>query len=203
MIAKLSGTLDSTGEGWAVIDVGGVGYLVFCAGRTLAAMPARGGAVALEIETVVREDQFNLYGFAEAREREWFRLLQKVPSVGAKLALAILGLLPPDDLALAIAAGDHAALTRVPGVGRKLADRLISELKDKAPKGMGDIAAAYAPAGSGAAGGSLTGDAVSALVNLGYRQSEAFGAVAGAARRLGEEATIETLIQAGLKELSA
>ncbi|MDP6589963.1 MAG: Holliday junction branch migration protein RuvA [Alphaproteobacteria bacterium] len=200
MIAKLSGRLDSTGEGWAVIDVGGVGYLVFCAGRTLAALPGNGAAISLEIETVVREDQFTLYGFLDGHEREWFRLLRRVQSVGAKMALAILGLLSPDELSLAIAARDRAALTRVSGVGPKLAERLITELKDKAPAGA--MAVTIAASGAGA-DGSPAGDAVSALVNLGYRQSEAFGAVAGAARRLGEDAPIEALIQAGLKELSA
>ena len=200
MIAKLSGRLDSTGEGWAVIDVGGVGYLVFCAGRTLAALPNTGAAISLEIETVVREDQFNLYGFLDGNEREWFRLLRKVQSVGAKMALAILGLLSPEELSLAIAARDRTALTQVSGVGPKLAERLITELKDKAPV---DGMAVTIGAGGAGAGGSPAGDAVSALVNLGYRQSEAFGAVAGAARRLGEDAPIEALIQAGLKELSA
>ncbi len=200
MIAKLSGRLDSSGEGWAVIDVGGVGYLVFCAGRTLAALPNTGAAISLEIETVVREDQFNLYGFLDGNEREWFRLLRKVQSVGAKMALAILGLLSPEELSLAIAARDRTALTQVSGVGPKLAERLITELKDKAPV---DGMAVTIGAGGAGAGGSPAGDAVSALVNLGYRQSEAFGAVAGAARRLGEDAPIEALIQAGLKELSA
>ncbi len=200
MIAKLSGRLESTGAGWAVIDVGGVGYLVFCAGRTLAALPNNGAAISLEIETVVREDQFHLYGFLDAHEREWFRLLRKVQSVGAKMALAILGLLSPDELTLAIAARDRAALTRISGVGPKLAERLITELQDKAPAdGMA------VTMGGGVAGGDRTpaGDAVSALVNLGYRQSEAFGAIAGAARNLGEDASIETLIQAGLRDLSA
>ncbi len=198
MIAKLSGRLDSTGEDWAVIDVGGVGYLVFCAGRTLAALPGEGGAVSLQIETVVREDQFNLYGFLDAREREWFRLLRTVQSVGAKMALAILGLLSPDELALAIAARDKAALTRVSGVGPKLAERMLTELKDKAPVGAVPVSV------PGAVGESQSNaDAVSALVNLGYGQSEAFGVVSDAARRLGDEATLESLIQAGLKELSA
>ncbi|MBT3172131.1 MAG: Holliday junction branch migration protein RuvA [Rhodospirillaceae bacterium] len=198
MIAKLSGRLDSSGEGWAVIDVGGVGYLVFCAGRTLAALPSEGGAVSLQIETVVREDQFNLYGFFDAREREWFRLLRTVQSVGAKMALAILGLLSPDELALAIAARDKATLTRVSGVGPKLAERMLTELKDKAPVGAVPVSV------PGAVGESQSNaDAVSALVNLGYRQSEAFGVVSDAARRLGDEATLENLIQAGLKELSA
>jgi len=198
MIAKLSGNLDSSGEGWAVIDVGGVGYLVFCAGRTLAALPNEGAPVSLQIETVVREDQFHLYGFLDARERAWFRLLRTVQSVGAKMALSILGLLTPDELALAIAARDRATLTRVSGVGPKLAERLMTELRDKAPAGAVPVMAAGAIAGSSSAT-----DAVSALVNLGYRQSEAFGVVSNAARRLGDAAPLEALIQAGLKELSA
>lgn len=201
MIAKLSGTLDSTGDGWAVIDVGGVGYLVYCAGRTLNALPGSGAVISLEIETVVREDQFHLYGFLDAHEREWFRLLRKVQSVGAKMALAILGLLSPDELTLAIAARDRGALTRVSGVGPKLAERLITELKDKTP--AVDGMPVTIGAGVTAADRTPVGDAVSALVNLGYRQSEAFGAVAGAAGRLGEDASIEALIQAGLRELSA
>ncbi|MDP6473657.1 MAG: Holliday junction branch migration protein RuvA, partial [Alphaproteobacteria bacterium] len=158
MIAKLSGRLDSTGEGWAVIDVGGVGYLVFCAGRTLAALPGNGAAISLEIETVVREDQFTLYGFLDGHEREWFRLLRRVQSVGAKMALAILGLLSPDELSLAIAARDRAALTRVSGVGPKLAERLITELKDKAPAGGMSVALAAGTAGDR---DSAAGDAVS------------------------------------------
>ena len=202
MIAKLSGTLDSVGDSWAVIDVGGVGYYVFCAGRTLTALPAPGTSISLEIETVVREDQFHLYGFLDAHEREWFRLLRKVQSVGAKMALAILNLLSPEDLSLAIAARDRAALTRVSGVGPKLADRLLTELQDKAPVD-GATVALGGGSSMGAPQGSPTGDAVSALVNLGYRQSEAFGAVAGAARQLGDDASIEVLIQAGLKELGA
>jgi Holliday junction DNA helicase RuvA len=198
MIAKLSGNLDSSGEGWAVIDVGGVGYLVFCAGRTLAALPNEGAPVSLQIETVVREDQFHLYGFLDARERAWFRLLRTVQSVGAKMALSILGLLTPDELALAIAARDRATLTRVSGVGPKLAERLMTELRDKAPAGAMPVMATGAIAGSSSAT-----DAVSALVNLGYRQSEAFGVVSNAALRLGDAASLEALIQAGLKELSA
>ena len=162
-------------------------------------MPGDGGAVSLEIETVVREDQFNLYGFLDGREREWFRLLRTVQSVGAKMALAILGLLSPDELALAIAARDKATLTRVSGVGPKLAERMLTELKDKAP--VGDMSVSIV--GAGAGGSSSASDAVSALVNLGYRQSEAFGVVSDAARRLGDEATVGDLIQAGLKELSA
>lgn len=203
MIAKLSGRLDSSGEGWVVIDVGGVGYLVFCASRTLATLPDIGAPVSLQIETVVREDQFNLYGFLDGREREWFRLLRTVQSVGAKMALAILGLLSPDELALAIAARDKASLTRVSGVGPKLAERMLTELKDKAPAGEMPVAALGGAVSAGGGGGRSVADAVSALVNLGYRQSDAFNVVSGIALRLGDEATLENLIQTGLKELSA
>ena len=196
MIAKLRGVLDSLGDGWAVVDVGGVGYLAFCSAGTLAALPPRGQPVSLTIETVVREDHIHLYGFAGEQEREWFRLLQTVQSVGARLALAILGALPAPELAACIAAQDKAGLTRAPGVGPKLAARILSELQDKAPALPG---AAPLPAG---AGGAANTDAVAALVNLGYRPTEAHGAVSGALRSLGAEAPVEALIRAGLKELA-
>lgn len=198
MIAKLTGTLEAADEA-AVIDVGGVGYLVFCSARTLARLPAAGGPVSFFVETHVREDHIHLYGFLDAAEREWFRLLTTVQGVGGRLALAILGALAPDDLAEAVGAGDRAMLTRANGVGPKLAQRIVSELKDKvgilpAPPGR---AAAATPAGV------LAADAVSALVNLGYRRAEALGAVAQAAQSLGAGAGIDVLIRAGLKELSS
>ena len=196
MIAKLRGTLDSLGDGWAVVDVGGVGYLAYCSASTLAALPARGQEVTLTVETVVREDHIHLYGFAGEQEREWFRLLQTVQSVGARLALAILGALPAPELAACIAAQDRSGLTRAPGVGPKLAARILSELEDKVPTLPGAI---QAPA---AAGGAANADAVAALVNLGYRQTEAHGAVTGAVRALGADASVEALIRAGLKELA-
>ena len=196
MIAKLRGTLDSLGDGWAVVDVGGVGYLAYCSASTLAALPARGQEVTLTVETVVREDHIHLYGFAGEQEREWFRLLQTVQSVGARLALAILGALPAPELAACIAAQDRGGLTRAPGVGPKLAARILSELEDKAPALPGAI---QAPA---AAGGGANADAVAALVNLGYRPTEAHGAVTGAVRALGADASVEALIRAGLKELA-
>ncbi len=196
MIAKLRGVLDSLGDGSAVVDVGGVGYLVYCSSATLAALPPRGQTVTLSIETVVREDHIHLYGFAEEQEREWFRLLQTVQSVGARLALAILGALPAAELAACIAAQDRAGLTRAPGVGPKLAARILSELRDKAPTMPG---AAAMPA---AAGGAADADAVAALVNLGYRPTEAHGAVSGAVRTLGPDAPVEALIRAGLRELA-
>jgi Holliday junction DNA helicase RuvA len=196
MIAKLTGLLDSAGTDAAVVDVGGVGYLVFCSARTLAKLPAKGAPVSLLVETHVREDHIHLYGFADTGEREWFRLLTTVQGVGAKLGLAILGTLAPDDLARAIASADKASLSRPSGVGPKLAARIAVELKDKV-SGM-----AIGPASAGLPESGAAADAVSALVNLGYRRAEAFDAVATAARKLGGSAAVDALIRAGLKELS-
>lgn len=206
MIAKLKGLVDSTGEGFAVIDVHGVGYLVACSNRTLARLGGVGTAVALDVETQWREDGPHLYGFMDASERDWFRILVGVQGVGGKVALAILGTLAPDQLAQAIAAQDKTALSRAPGVGPKLAARLVTELKDKA----GGIALGAVKAQSGATGapmvlpgeGGPLADAVSALVNLGYGRSDAFAAVARAQAKLGDEAEIGELIKAGLKELA-
>lgn len=200
MIAKLTGQLDSVGDGWAIVDVGGVGYLVFCSGRTLAELGRPGEAVSLLIETNVREDHIHLYGFSGTNEREWFRLLQSVQSVGARVALGILGALSPDELSNGIAAQDRTTLTKAPGVGPKLADRIIAELKDKVSTVI-PFPPTVAATAAALRGGGSTADAVSALVNLGYRQSEAFGAVAGATRELGEDASVESLIRVGLKEL--
>ncbi len=207
MIAKLTGILDSQGDDWAVVDIGGVGYMVFCSGQTLGRLPATSQAVSLLVETHVREDYIHLYGFLERAERDWFRLLTTVQGVGSRMALAVLGVLPPAALARAIAAGDRAELTRAPGVGPKLAQRMLNELRDKA--GMAALAAAFpAPVASeGAPGDAATSgpaaDAISALVNLGYRRTEAYGAIASASRELGADAAIETLIRAGLQELGA
>jgi Holliday junction DNA helicase RuvA len=196
MIAKLTGLLDQAGSDSAVVDVSGIGYLVFCSARTLARMPAKGAPVSLLIETHVREDHIHLYGFAEPAERDWFRLLTTVQGVGAKLALALLGVLGPEDLMRAIAAADKASLARAPGVGQKLAQRIAAELKDKVRAvALGPAAADLPQRGSEV-------DAVSALVNLGYRRAEAFGAVIEAARQLGAGAPVDALIRAGLKELS-
>lgn len=201
MIAKLAGVIDSVGEGHVVIDVGGVGYLVFCATRTLARLPALGGTASLLIETHVREDHIHLYGFADEAERAWFRLLTTVQGVGARIGLAILSVLGPDDLARAIAVQDKASVARANGVGAKLAGRIVSELKDKVP-GLealpGPAPAPGVPAANGAAS-----DAVSALVNLGYRRLDAFGAVANAQKSLGPNAAAAELIRAGLKELGS
>ncbi|MEO3428877.1 Holliday junction branch migration protein RuvA [Pelagibius sp. CAU 1746] len=201
MIGKLTGIVDSTGDDWAILDVGGVGYLVFCSGRSLGLLPPPGGAAALWIETHVREDHIHLYGFAETAERDWFRLLHSVQGVGAKMALAVLSVLPPNELVRAIAAQDKASLTRASGVGPKLAGRIASELKDKAG-GMA-LGPAEAVNGAGPGGGEVSEDAVSALVNLGYRRAEAFAAVAKASGDLGAKASVESLIKAGLKELAS
>lgn len=204
MIAKLTGALDSMGEDWAIVDVGGVGYLIYCSGRTLSAMPRPGAPVSLSIETHVREDHIHLYGFGETDERDWFRLLTTVQGVGARVALAILTVLTPGALVDAVIAQDRAALTQATGVGPKLALRIVNELKDK----IGDLTvvrpAAFAATDGAGGGVAITvSDAVSALVNLGYRRGEAYGAVSDAVRRLGDEAGLEVLIKAGLRELKA
>jgi Holliday junction DNA helicase RuvA len=201
MIAKLTGAIDSVGDGHVVIDVGGIGYLVFCATRTLARLPAPGVSASLLVETHVREDHIHLYGFADDAERAWFRLLTTVQGVGARIGLAILSVLGPDDLARAIAVQDKSAVARANGVGAKLAGRIVAELKDKVP-GLDALPGAVAAAGVPAANGAAS-DAVSALVNLGYRRLDAFGAVANAQKSLGPNAAAAELIRAGLKDLGA
>ena len=203
MIAKLTGILDSVGDDWAILDVGGVGYLVFCSSRTLAQLPGTGEAVSFVIETHIREDHIHLYGFLDHAERDWFKLLTTVQGVGAKVGLGIQSVLGPKELTDAILAQDKGMITRAPGVGPKLAARLLTELKDKVG-GMASVA----PAMAGAVAANDTDraameDAVSALVNLGYRRGDAFGAVTGAMRSIGDDAGVEDLIRAGLKELTA
>jgi len=207
MIGRLKGLVEETGDDWALIDVGGVCYSVFCSGRTLAALPARGQATVLEIETHVREDHFHLYGFASPAERDWFKLLTSVQGVGAKVGLAILSVLGPEQLLQAIAAGDKAAVARANGVGPKLAGRVVSELKDKVGgMTLGAAAQATAAAGSGeAVAAAVTGpadEAISALVNLGYGRSEAFGAVGRILQESDGKADLDTLIRLGLRELA-
>jgi len=204
MIAKLKGRVDSVGRDHAVVDVGGVGYLVFASGRTLGRLAA--GAVAeLLIETHVREDHIHLYGFQDAAERDWFKLLTTVQGVGVRVAMNLLTTVPPDALMRAIVAGDKGAVGRAPGVGPKLAARIVGELKDK----VGAMALAAAPGAAEAAdivaaltAGGVVGDAASALVNLGYNPSQALGAVSRAAGRLGPDATLEALIRGSLSELA-
>jgi len=201
VIAKLKGVVDSVDEGSAVIDVNGVGYLVSASSRTLRDLVA-GQETSLLVETIVREDAIALYGFLDTAERDWFRILTTVQGVGARVALSILSTLSPDEIARAIAAGDKASLSRPAGVGPKLAARLATELKDKAAAFGVAPAPARASAAAAPAPGSVNEDAVSALVNLGYRRVEAFGAVARVTQRLGEAAQLDAVIRAGLQELS-
>ena len=201
MIAWLYGVLRSNDEDHVVLDVAGVGYLVFCSGRTMNAMPRIGDPVTLEIETHVREDHIHLYGFTEASERDWFRLLQTVQGIGARVALGMLSVLSPADLFRSIAAQDHTPLTQAPGVGPKLARRVVAELKDKVPQLTVAAGVEDAILVPNSETGSDAGDAVSALVNLGYGRAEAFGAVANVASALGKDASLEILIKEGLKEL--
>jgi Holliday junction DNA helicase RuvA len=203
MIGKLRGVLDAIGKDWIIVDVGGVGYEVACPARVMSRLPAPGQPVTLAIETHVREDYIKLFGFLSEAERSWFRLLQNVQGVGAKVALSILGVLEPKDLANAIALQDKAQIARAPGVGPKVAQRIVSELRDKAPGLMvaGDIAPA--PNGAAAAGhGSATADAISALTNLGYSAAEASAAVHAVAAKAGDAVRAEELIRLGLKELA-
>jgi Holliday junction DNA helicase RuvA len=205
MIGKLRGLIDSYGDDHVILDVGGVGYLVFASGRTLQALPRPGEAAVLFIETYVREDQIRLFGFAGEAEREWFRILGTVQGVGVKVALGVLSVLPPAELAAAIALKDITALARAPGVGKKLAERIAIELKDKAPA-FGSIDPAVVKLSGDAADKRLGGpeqEAVSALVNLGYAQVQAAAAVAAAVKKAGSIPETAALIRLGLKELSA
>ncbi len=200
MIAKLRGAIDNIEDGRCIIDVAGVGYLVFASTRTLGALPNPPAIATLLIETQVREDAISLYGFATSPERDWFRLLTTVQGVGAKVALAILSALSPDQLIAAIARQDKAELTRSPGVGPKLAIRILSELREKAPLMPGGNAAPF-PAALPAPKGNVA-DALSALTNLGYRRSEAEAALAHAIEDTGPDAALDILIRAGLKALA-
>lgn len=205
MIGKLRGVIDSYGEDFVILDVNGVGYVVQCSVRTLQKLPRPGEIAALAIETQVREDAIRLFGFASDLERDWFRLLQSVQGVGAKVALAILSTLTAGELATAIGTQDKVAVGRAPGVGPKLAQRIVSELKDKAPafghvdpatvRLVGDDGASTKPGPAQ--------DAVSALVNLGYGRPQAAAAVAASLKALGEGAPTSALIRQGLKELAS
>ena len=197
MIAKLTGTLDDFGADWAIVDVQGVGYLVHCSARTLEALGARGDSATVFTDLQVSENDMRLLGFAEASERDWFRLLTQVQGVGSKVALAILSALNLDELRDACAAQDAAMVARAQGVGPKLAGRIVNELKDKAgalPGGGGIAGVAASPAGSASA------DAVSALQNLGFKPAVAAQAVARAQEELGEGAGESDLIRIALKK---
>jgi Holliday junction DNA helicase RuvA len=194
MIAKLKGLLDSFGADHAVIDVGGVGYLVAASTRTLSALGAIGDAVVVHTEMQVSDDAIRLIGFASAEERDWFRLLTSVQGVGARVALGILSALTGDELHRAIASGDKAMVARAQGVGPKLALRIVNELKDKAGGVvLGAAAPVIAAAGNAA-------DAASALANLGFRPAEAAAAVAKAEAELGPEAGLDVLVRLALKK---
>ena len=196
MIARLSGTLEDFGADWAVIDVAGVGYLVHCSAKTLAALGIRGDRVVIHTELQVSENDMRLIGFASAAEREWFRLLTGVQGVGSKMALAVLSALTIEDLQRACAGGDAAMVARAQGVGPKLASRIVNELKDKAGglAGVaGAVGAVVVPAGSASA------DAVSALQNLGFKPQVASAAVAAALEELGDGAALNALVRVALK----
>jgi holliday junction DNA helicase RuvA len=205
MIGKLKGLVDSYGEDFVIIDVQGVGYVVHCSARTLQRLPAAGEAAELAIDTHVREDMIRLYGFRSDAEREWFRMLQTVQGVGTRVALGILSVLEPGALATALATGDRGAVARAPGVGPKLAARIVAELKERAP--------AFAPvdpvlarlsetAEEGRGAPQPIADAISALVNLGYPQVQASAAIAAALKDAGEGAETKALIRLGLRELA-
>jgi holliday junction DNA helicase RuvA len=205
VIGKLKGIIDSYGEDFVIIDVGGVGYVVTCSSRTLQQLPPAGEAVALAIETHVREDAIRLYGFRSDPERDWFRILQTVQGVGAKVALAILSVLSPTELGNALALQDKAAIGQATGVGPKLAQRIVLELKDKAPAfaSVDATTARLAGAVEDRKAPKPVQDAVSALTNLGYGQPQASAAVSAALKALGDGAETSALIRRGLKELSS
>ena len=199
MIAKLKGRLDSTGLDHAIIDVGGVGYLVGASSRTLAALGPVGEAVTVHTEMLVSDDSIRLVGFARGEERDWFRLLTGVQGVGSRVALAILSALEPAELHRAVATGDKAMVARANGVGPKLALRIVNELKDKigAAPGAGSIlGAGVAPVTAGGLGA----DAISALQNLGFKPAEASSAVAAAEEELGDGATLDALVRLALRK---
>ena len=204
MIGKLKGIIDSYGEDYIILDVGGVGYQVYCSARTLQALPPPDEPVTLSIETHVREDQIRLFGFTSEAEREWFRLLQTVQGVGAKVAMSVLGTLKVSELASAVAMRDKAMVARAPGVGPKGAERIVTELKDKvsAFANVDPSVVHLAGALDEKRAPRPVADAVSALVNLGYGHPQATAAIAAAARNAGEGADTATLIRQGLKELA-
>lgn len=203
MIGKLRGKIDAIGESFLIVDVGGVGYEVQASSRTLRNLKI-GEEVSLTIDTHVREDAIRLFGFASEVERSWFRTLQNVQGVGSKVALGLLGTLSPQDLANAIALGDWASVEQAPGIGKKLALRIVAELKDKAPAlTAAGLNVPLGPAGGAAPPqGNAAAEAMSALSNLGYQPAQASAAIAAAMKELGEGADTAKLIRRGLKELA-
>ena len=205
MIGRLRGVVDSYGEDWVILDVNGVGYEVTCPARTMLGLPRVGETATLSVETHLRDDRIRLFGFASDAERAWFRLLQTVQGVGAKVALAVVGTLSPQDLANAVALGDKGQVARSPGVGQKVAGRIVTELKDRMPA-LVRLGAPLDGIAFPDTAQPLTGaaaDAVSALTNLGYAQGQAAAAIAAAAQKAGEGARAEELIRLGLKELAS
>jgi Holliday junction DNA helicase RuvA len=205
MIGKLKGLIDGYGEDFVHLDVNGVVYEAFCSGRTLQTLPQVGHAAVLHTEMIVREDMIRLYGFATDVEKQWFGILMTVQGVGARVALSVLSVLSPAELASAIALQDKSMVGRANGVGPKLALRIVTELKGKGPAlGAGDAAALglQAAIGEGVARGPVA-DAVSALSNLGYSQAQASAAVARVVAKQGDAVSTETLIRLGLRELSS
>jgi len=204
MIGKLKGTIEEIGDDHVLVDVHGVCYVAHCSARTLGRIGSPGEAIVLYIETYVREDQLKLYGFVTALEREWFNLLQSVQGVGAKVALAVLSTLTPGELANAIALQDKTAVARAPGVGPKVATRMVIELKNKAPAFAGEASGNIGlkqELGEGVASAPVS-DAVSALTNLGYSRDQAANAIAAALKNGGEDGDSAKLIRLGLRELS-
>jgi len=205
MIGKLRGKVDAIGESHAIIDVGGVGYEVQLSARTLRNLKL-GDDVSLTIDTHVREDAIRLFGFQSEVERSWFRTLQSIQGVGSKVALGVLGTLGPQDLANAIALQDWAAVAESPGVGKKLAQRITLELKDKAPAlsvaGLNVPASSLGGARAEVPEGHAAAEAISALTNLGYNPQQASAAVAAAMKDVGQDADTAKLIRRGLKELA-
>tara|TARA_B100001750_G_C15503474_1_gene598767 strand:+ start:463 stop:1080 length:618 start_codon:yes stop_codon:yes gene_type:complete len=205
MIGKLTGIIDVVKSNYVLLDVNGVGYIVFASGRTLSKIGGKGDPCALMIETHVREDHIHLYGFADALEQEWFNILTKVQGVGAKVGLAILSIASPNELSLAIAAQDKAVFARADGVGPKLATRIVTELKDKTASL--DLSPINMQSKNKETNETMSEahsmEALSALVNLGYGRSEAMIAINRAVKNLPEDADLGTLIKQGLKELSA
>ena len=202
MIGRLRGRVDGRGDNWVLIDVGGVGYMVEGSARMMENLPADGEAVSLAIETYVREDQFRLFGFLSEQERSWFKLLMGVQGVGAKVALAIQSVLSEADLAAAVASEDKAMVARAPGVGPKVAQRIVQELTDKVPEAQFIAASAVAAGAAGEASKALS-EAMSALTNLGYQRAKANAALMAARGKLGDEAdSVEALIRQALRELA-
>jgi Holliday junction DNA helicase RuvA len=197
MIGKLTGRIDTVAEDHVLLDVAGVGYLVHCPSSTLSKLAA-GASASLMTEMRLTDETIRLYGFSSAEEREWFRLLQTVQNVGARVALNVLSALSPRELERALALSDKAAIGRAQGVGPKLALRIVTELKDKAPsmmlRGGEEMAIAVAPRGPEA-------DAVAALVKLGYSQGHAAESIARAARDLGEAAPVDALLREALRAM--